>query len=121
MRRRGAHGAGSWCPPGGHLDFGETIEACAAREVHEETGLAVKDIRVLGITNDVFDHARHYITVWTTAEAPEGEPHLAAPDEMDRIGWFPRDQLPSPLFLSLRNFLGGGLMRGSGGSGRAQS
>ena len=62
--------------------------------------------RFVGITNDLFDRERHYITVWTTAEAPAGEPHLAAPEEMDRIGWFAPDQLPSPLFLSLRNFLG---------------
>jgi 8-oxo-dGTP diphosphatase len=114
LKRRGSHGHGSWCPPGGHLDWGERIETCAAREVREETGLTVREIRFLGITNDVFEtEDRHYVTIWTTAEAPEGKPYVAAPYEMDEIGWFKSGDFPAPLFLSLRNLLGGGLQRGS--------
>ena len=30
--RQGEHGAGSWSTPGGHLDFGASPQACAARE-----------------------------------------------------------------------------------------
>lgn len=80
----------------------------------------VRDVRFLGVTNDVFDRERHYVTVWTTAEARDGEPFLAAPEEMDRIGWFAPDALPQPLFLSLRNLLAGELRPGPGGWGGLQ-
>ena len=34
--RQGSHGAGEWCFPGGHLEFGETIFQAAKREVRED-------------------------------------------------------------------------------------
>ena len=37
-RRTSAHGEGEFGPPGGHLEFGESFEDCAIREVKEEAG-----------------------------------------------------------------------------------
>ena len=45
-RRLGAHGAGTWAAPGGRLEFGEQIEACAQRELAEETGLVARQIEL---------------------------------------------------------------------------
>ena len=36
--KAGLRGAGTWVPPGGHCEPGESIEACARREFYEETG-----------------------------------------------------------------------------------
>ena len=36
-----SHGSGTWSPPGGHLEFRESFEECAIREVNEETGLTI--------------------------------------------------------------------------------
>lgn len=108
LLRHNAHGAGTWAPPGGHLDFGESPEACAIREAREETGLAVQSARFLALTNDVFAaEGRHYITLWMEAEAFTGEPRVNAPEESVEVGWFPWDALPETLFLPFRNLLDG--------------
>ncbi len=60
-KRKGSHGSGSWAPPGGNLDFGEEVEAAAAREVLEETSLKVNNVKFLTFTNDIFkEENKHY-------------------------------------------------------------
>ena len=53
-KRKNSHGAGHWQLPGGHLEFNEKLEDCARREVIEETGVKIKNIRSSTITNDIF-------------------------------------------------------------------
>jgi 8-oxo-dGTP diphosphatase len=106
MKRKGLHGQGTWSTPGGHLDFGETPEQCAAREAKEEVGLDVVDIRFRAVTNDIFDiTGRHYITIWMDGRTLPNDPVIAAEDEVAEIGWFAWGSLPSPLFLPLENLL----------------
>jgi 8-oxo-dGTP diphosphatase len=107
LHRKNVHGEGTWSTPGGHLEFGETPEACASREVLEETGVQVNNIRFVCITNDVFDQSRHYITIWMHAEYQAGEAHVSAEYEASEVAWFPWDALPSPLFLSFQHLLEG--------------
>ncbi len=35
LQRKNSHGSGTWCFPGGHLEYGESLEECAKREVLE--------------------------------------------------------------------------------------
>lgn len=106
MKRKGIHGMGTWSTPGGHLDFGESPEQCAAREAKEEVGLDVVDMRFRAVTNDVFDTVgRHYITIWMDCTTLPNDPIIAAEDEVAEIGWFAWDSLPIPLFLPLENLL----------------
>lgn len=108
IRRRGAHGAGTWAVPGGHLDFGENPAACAIREVREEVGLTVTDPRCIALTNDIFAaEGRHYITLWMRVECADAGPIIPAVDEVSEWGWFALDALPTPLFLPLENLLNG--------------
>jgi 8-oxo-dGTP diphosphatase len=105
MKRKGPHGKGTWSTPGGHLDFGETPEGCAAREAKEEVGLDVVDMRFRAVTNDLFEATgKHYITIWMEGKSI-GEPFIAAEEEVAEIGWFAWDSLPQPLFLTLENLL----------------
>jgi len=55
-KRKNAHGQGSWCFAGGHLEFGESWEECSIREISEEIGVNVKNIHFSGaVTNDFFE------------------------------------------------------------------
>lgn len=105
-RRKNAHGAGSWCFPGGHLEFNEEFIECAQREVREETGLRLKNIKPATFTNDIFtEEGRHYITLFFTAECDSGEPQLLEPNKCEGWAWFAWDNLPQPLFLPIQNLL----------------
>ena len=116
QRRKNVHGEGTWSSPGGHLDFGERPDNCARREAAEETGLAVDHPRFIGVTNDVFDETRHYVTLWFEAACDDGEPQIAAPYEMSGLRWFERAELPTPLFPPLQRLLEGDVLRTFGAS-----
>ena len=109
-KRKGRHAPGTWSTAGGHMNFGETPEECAKREVLEETGVVIRDPAFIGFTNDVFEESgRHYITLWMKAGHDSGEAVVNSPEEVEAVGWFPLDALPSPLFLPLRQLLEGKL------------
>jgi 8-oxo-dGTP diphosphatase len=101
--RRGSHGAGTWSCPGGHLDHGESAEACASRELREETGLEAADALVVAETIDDFPEGLRYRTLFVRVDWAGGEPALREPDACERWGWFSWDALPTPLFLSVAN------------------
>lgn len=108
LRRHKVHGAGTWSTPGGYLEYGETPERCAAREVLEETGVTISSPSFLAVTNDLFpDQHQHFITLWMLADYIEGTACSHAPDEATEVRWFPHNQLPAPLFLSLANLIDG--------------
>jgi 8-oxo-dGTP diphosphatase len=107
MNRKGPHGAGTWSTPGGHLDSGETLEGCAAREAREEVGVGVVDTRFRAVTNDIFEETeQHYLTIWLEGK-PVGKPFIfiATGKEVEEIGWFAWGALPQPLFLPLENLI----------------
>jgi 8-oxo-dGTP diphosphatase len=51
IKRRFEPRAGEWSLPGGALEVGETLDACVAREIAEETGLTI----AVGPVIEVFD------------------------------------------------------------------
>ncbi len=74
QKRTGAHEEGTWSLPGGHLEFNETIEQCAKREAMEEFNVEIKNVKVLGFTEDVMlQEEKHYITIFVDSELASGE------------------------------------------------
>jgi len=82
LTRRGtrlSRHAGQWALPGGRIDEGETPEQAALRELHEEIGLRLEPIRILGRLDDFATRSGFVITpvvVWAgTARRlkPDGE------------------------------------------------
>lgn len=114
LRRKGAHGAGTWAPPGGHMEWGESLEVAADREVLEEVGVKISQPVFLGLTNDIIgDEGKHYVTIFMDARWELGEPCIKEPDRADNLIWHNlADPWPEPLFYPLQNFLHGRVYRG---------
>jgi len=91
-------GTYGWC--GGHVEFGETIEEAAKREVYEESGLIVTSLKFLCVSN-VIAYDRHYIDFEFLGQVEPGEPEVKEPDTVESWDWYEFDQLPSPLFKAV--------------------
>ena len=105
-KRKNAHGSGTWAFPGGHLEFNESIETCAKREVLEETGIQIKNLRYGPYTNDIFtDEDKHYVTLFVTADYDSGTPMVKEPHKCEKWGWFQWPPNVKPCFLPIKNLL----------------
>ncbi|MDP3741781.1 MAG: NUDIX hydrolase [Candidatus Micrarchaeota archaeon] len=113
QKRTGAHGANTWSLPGGHLEFNESIENCAKREAMEEFNVEIKNVKVLGITEDIMlEENKHYVTIFVDSELASGsEPKIMEPDKTLEMTWVSNEELKSgkylPMFMPLKNFLEG--------------
>jgi len=92
------HGEGTWTMPGGKMDFGESFEETARREVLEETGIKIKKMKLISLTNDAVKDA-HFITIGMLCEDFEGEAKVMEPDEITEWRWFDLSNLPKPMFF----------------------
>jgi 8-oxo-dGTP diphosphatase len=75
-----------WSLPGGYLDYGETPEACAAREALEEVGLKVEVERLLRIDSQVVPTGYHFLTFHYQGRSASDALKLK-PDEVEDARW----------------------------------
>lgn len=98
------HGEGTWTMPGGKLEYGESFEEGARREVFEETGIQLGKVALFCVNNDKNEFA-HFVTLGFLAQDFEGEPRVMEPDEIVEWKWFALDALPAPMFFPSVNLL----------------
>lgn len=91
------HEEGTWCMPGGAIEYGETFEEAGQREVKEETGITVNNLAVFCVQTDKNEHA-HFISVGMLALDFEGTPERVEPDVILKWEWFDLDKLPKKIF-----------------------
>lgn len=98
IRRGNEPFKGRYALPGGFVDQGETPEACAVRELEEETGLTGTPAGVINFYDDVSrDTARHSIGFAYIVDVPR-EQVAKAGDDAAAVEWWPLDALPSLAF-----------------------
>jgi 8-oxo-dGTP diphosphatase len=99
IRRKHAPFAGKWAIPGGFVEMGESLEAAAARELYEETGIRAGKLEQLRTFGDLGRDPRgRVISVVYLARANEKKLSPRAADDAAEVGWHSLFHLPPLAF-----------------------
>jgi NAD+ diphosphatase len=99
LARGPRHRPGFYSILAGFVEPGESLEACVAREVKEEVGIDLQNIRYFGSQPWPFPHS---LMLGFTAEYAGGD-FVLQEDEIEEAGWYTADNLPNvppPLSIS---------------------
>ncbi len=85
-----------WALPGGFVDRGECVEDAVRREILEETGLEIVEVRQIHTYSEVGRDPRLHTATVVFAARTKGSVHQAGDDAVE-TGVFPMDALPEPM------------------------
>ena len=91
--------------PGGLLEVGESFEAGAIRELHEECGIELQAPKVIALTNNLetyHSEGLHAVSVILLAKDYVGKPVLREPEKHSELLWVDPHHLPEPHFEASR-------------------
>lgn len=102
LARKAGWAPGRYALVAGFVDNGESLESAVVREVREEVGVEVKDIRYVGSQNWPFPSQLMvgFVCAWAGGDV------AIDPAELEDARWFPRDALPpGPSRHSIARFI----------------
>jgi len=108
VKRGNAPYQGMWCIPGGRVQYGETLQHAAEREIMEETGITIKAKQPV-YTFEIIDTENteqplHYVVIDLEADYMSGE--IKPDDDALDAKWFTKDEIHQDRVQELtRNFL----------------
>jgi 8-oxo-dGTP diphosphatase len=81
INHRGIRNGDFWAPPGGGLNFGESLETCLKREFNEETGLSV-EIQNFQFISEFINMPLHAIEIFFLVKITHGIVKMGIDPEM---------------------------------------
>lgn len=89
--------AEKWALPGGYLEWDETVEEAAVREIYEETGLRVGEVVLASVRSDLSaGDKRQNVDLMFISREYQGEVKVDGVEIKD-AGWFNIEQLPKDI------------------------
>ncbi|MEK7584071.1 MAG: NUDIX domain-containing protein [Patescibacteria group bacterium] len=90
----------TWDYGGGKVEFGETLEEAARREIREEYGCEVRHLTYLNTDTIFREHEgrkSHWVVSVFVAHVDPREIRIGSPEDMIELGWYQPSRLPEPL------------------------
>ena len=98
IERGGEPFKGCWAFPGGFMNMDETTEACAIRELEEETGLKVGKVYQIGAYSKVDRDPRGRTITVAYLAAIDHPVEVKGQDDAAKAQWWPLSRLPTLAF-----------------------
>ncbi len=98
VKRKNEPGKGKWATPGGFIEDGESAEEAAVREAEEETGVAAKVQKLIGVFSSPSRDPRGTISIAYLCTPLEKAKKEKAGSDAQEAKWFPLEKLPELAF-----------------------
>lgn len=113
-RAKNKEGDTQYILPVGHLEFMESFSECAKREILEECGIIIDDIKLQFVSNTDNYKPKHYVHIGLTAKWKSGEPEVLEPNGVELWEWRTKSDFPINLSkgarLTIKAFEEGNMM-----------